>query len=230
MSDHPAQKIAVLGGTGKEGKGLAYRWALAGHDVVIGSRQLEKAQAAVDEIRSLSNTPIKLQADINESAAKSQDIITITVPFAAHQSMVESIKPFVQGKLIIDVTVPLVPPKVTRVQIPEAGSAAMHTWKILGEETRVVSAFQNISYERLMNKDQDIDCDVLVSGTDRESRELVIALAQDAGMKAWDAGPLENSIIAEGLTSILIHLNKKYGVEASGIKITGIPEPMGETR
>jgi 8-hydroxy-5-deazaflavin:NADPH oxidoreductase len=221
-------KIAILGGTGKEGKGLAYRWALAGHEVIIGSRQLEKAQVAVDEILAICSKPVKLTANTNEKAAQMQEIAVLTVPYTAHQAMVESIKPLITSKLLIDVTVPLVPPKVTRVQIPEAGSAAMEALSILGEGSRVVSAFQNISYERLMN-DQEIDCDVLVSGNDKESRELVIALAKDAGMRAWDAGPLENSIVAEGLTSILIHLNKKYAVEASGIRITGIPENHQET-
>jgi NADPH-dependent F420 reductase len=164
-----------------------------------------------------------LKASTNEEAAQKQEIIVLTVPYAAHRPMLETIKTFVSGKLFIDVTVPLVPPKVTRVHIPEAGSAALEAQEILGEDAKIVSAFQNISYERLMNN-KDIDCDVLVTGTDKESRELVLGLVQDAGMKGWDAGQIENSIVAEGLTSILIYLNKKYGVEAAGIKITGIPE------
>lgn len=223
MENSPKYQIAILGGTGKEGKGLAYRWALAGHHVVIGSRQIEKAQAAVEEVKQISKEHLELNAATNDTAVQTQEIIVLTVPYSAHVSMVESIKPFMVGKLLIDVTVPLVPPKVTRVQIPAAGSAAMESLSILGEGTRVVSAFQNISYERLIHH-QDIDCDVLVTGTDKESRELVIGLVEDAGMKGWDAGPIENSIVAEGLTSILIHLNKKHGVEASGIRITGILE------
>jgi NADPH-dependent F420 reductase len=222
MSDSPKFKIAILGGTGKEGKGLAFRWALAGHDVVIGSRQLEKAQAAVEDVKMLLPQGVGIQAALNEIAAQSQEIIVLTVPYAVHQTMIEAIKPYISGKIFIDVTVPLVPPKVTRVQIPAAGSAAMEAVTILGDTVRVVSAFQNISYERLLNN-QEIDCDVLVTGTDKETRDIVIGLVQDAGMKGWDAGPIENSIVAEGLTSILIHLNKKYGVEASGIRITGIP-------
>jgi NADPH-dependent F420 reductase len=222
MSDSPKHKIAILGGTGKEGKGLAFRWALAGHDVVIGSRQLEKAQAAVEDVKMLLPQGVGIQAALNEIAAQSQEIIVLTVPYAVHQTMIEAIKPYISGKIFIDVTVPLVPPKVTRVQIPAAGSAAMEAVTILGDTVRVVSAFQNISYERLLNN-QEIDCDVLVTGTDKETRDIVIGLVQDAGMKGWDAGPIENSIVAEGLTSILIHLNKKYGVEASGIRITGIP-------
>jgi len=222
MSDSPKYKIAILGGTGKEGKGLAYRWALAGHDVTIGSRQLEKAQAAVEDVKMLLPHGVEIHADLNEIAAQSQEIIVLTVPYAVHQTMIEVIKPYTSGKIFIDVTVPLVPPKVTRVQIPAAGSAAMEAVTILGDTVRVASAFQNISYERLLNN-QEIDCDVLVTGTDKETRDIVIGLVQDAGMKGWDAGPIENSIVAEGLTSILIYLNKKYGVEASGIRITGIP-------
>ena len=223
MTPSPVYKIAILGGTGKEGKGLAYRWAMAGHDVIIGSRQLEKAQAAVEEIRSLLPTRASIRAALNETAAQSQEIVVLTVPYAVHEAMLEAIRPFMEGKVFIDVTVPLVPPKVTKVQIPASGSAALEAVKILGENVRVVSAFQNISYERLLNN-QEIDCDVLVTGTDKETRELVIGLVADAGMKGWDAGPIENSIVAEGLTSILIHLNKKYGVEASGIRITGITQ------
>jgi NADPH-dependent F420 reductase len=223
MSDSAKYKIAVLGGTGKEGKGLAYRWALAGHGVIIGSRQIEKAQAAVEEIKTLFPSGVEIKAALNETAAQTQEIIVLTVPYAVHKPMLEAIKPFVEGKIFIDVTVPLVPPKVTRVQIPAAGSAALEAVSILGENVKVVSAFQNISYERLINN-QTIDCDVLVTGTDKETREIVIGLVQDAGMRGWDAGPIENSIVAEGLTSILIYLNKKYGVEASGIRITGIPQ------
>lgn len=222
MLDSPKYKIAILGGTGKEGKGLAFRWALAGHDVIIGSRQLEKAQAAVEDIKMLLPQGAGIQAALNEIAAQSQDIIVLTVPYAVHQTMIEALKPYLAGKIFIDVTVPLVPPKVTKVQIPPAGSAAMEAVNILGDTVKVVSAFQNISYERLINN-QEIDCDVLVTGTDKDTRDIVIGLVQDAGMKGWDAGPIENSIVAEGLTSILIHLNKKYGVEASGIRITGIP-------
>jgi len=223
MDNLSKYKIAILGGTGKEGKGLAYRWALAGHQVVIGSRLMEKAQAAVEELASLLPEGKKIGAALNEEAAQSQEIIVLTVPYAVHQSMLEAIKPHVQGKIFIDVTVPLVPPKVSRVQIPAAGSAALEAVKFLGEDVKVASAFQNISYERLLNN-QEIDCDVLVTGTDKETREAVIGLVQDAGMKGWDAGPIENSIVAEGLTSILIYLNKKHGVEASGIRITGIPQ------
>jgi NADPH-dependent F420 reductase len=216
------KKIAIIGGTGKEGKGLAFRWARAGHDVVIGSRVLEKAQTAADEINLLlTGANKKVSGKDNLSAASEADIVVLTVPYNVHKDMLVLLKEVVQNKILIDVTVPLVPPKVSRVQMPPAGSAALEAREILGGETKLVSAFQNISYEKLLN-DEDIECDVLVSG-DKEARALVIEMIKEIGLKAWDAGPLENSMIAEGLTSILIGINKQFGVQSAGIKITGIP-------
>lgn len=130
-------------------------------------------------------------------------------------------KPQLQGKILIDVTVPLVPPKVTRVQMPSAGSAAQEAQQILGEAVQVVSAFQNISYENLLTQ-EDIDCDVLICGSGKAAREIVLNLVKAAGLVGWDAGPLENSVVVEGLTSILIGINKQFGVKSSGIKITGV--------
>jgi NADPH-dependent F420 reductase len=217
-----AERIALLGGTGKEGKGLAYRWAKAGYEIVIGSRQVEKAQIAADDLNKLikdSKNPVTGLE--NHQAADWCDIAVLTVPFSAHKAMLEDIKECVEGKILVDVTVPLVPPKVKKVQMPEEGSAALQAKKILGENVQVVSAFQNISYERLMTED-DIDCDVLVSGSSKDARELILRLVKDAGMVGWDAGPIENSVIAEGLTSILIGINSQFGIKDSGIKITGV--------
>jgi NADPH-dependent F420 reductase len=126
------------------------------------------------------------------------------------------------GKILIDVTVPLVPPKVTKVQMPPEGSAAQQAQAILGDATRVVAAFQNISYEHLLN-DEDIQCDVLVTGIDKEARSIVLDLVKAAGMVGWDAGPIENSVVIEGMTSVLIGINKQFGVQSAGIKITGVP-------
>lgn len=217
-----ADRIALLGGTGKEGKGLAFRWAKAGYEVVIGSRQIEKAQIAADELNLLlgkvKNPITGLQ---NFQAADWCDIAVLTVPFAAHQAILAELKDCLNGKILIDVTVPLVPPKVSKVQLPPAGSAALEARDILGEGIQVVSAFQNISYERLM-EDADIDCDVLVTGTSKDARRIVLELIEKAGMVGWDAGPIENSVVAEGLTSVLIGLNSQFGIHNSGIKITGI--------
>ncbi len=215
--------IAVLGGTGKEGKGLAYRWARAGYRVIIGSRQVEKAQAAVDELRSkLAGSSAAIEGITNPEAAAAAQILVLTVPYAAHRATLESVKDQAQGKLLVDVTVPLAPPKVTKVQMPPAGSAAQEARQILGENVEVVDAFQNISYEHLLN-DESVECDVLVTGSSKAARQAALELVAAAGLTGWDAGPIENSVVIEGLTSILIHLNKQYGVESAGIKITGIP-------
>ena len=217
-----AERIALIGGTGKEGKGLAYRWAKAGYEVVIGSRQIEKAQIAADEINQLlvdaKNPVTGLQ---NIQAADWCDYAVLTIPYTAHQAILAELKECLSGKILIDVTVPLVPPKVSKVQLPMAGSAALEARDILGEGIQVVSAFQNISYERLM-EDGDIECDVLVTGTSKDARKAVLELVEKAGMVGWDAGPIENSMVAEGLTSVLIGLNSQFGIHNAGIKITGI--------
>ena len=158
----------------------------------------------------------------NVSAAQAADIIVLTVPYSAHQSTIASVKDACQGKVFVDVTVPLVPPKVSRVQMPAAGSASQEAQHMLGEGVKVVTAFQNIGADHLKDHEHTIDCDVLVCGDDKEAKATVIALAADAGMQAWDAGPLANAVIAEGLTSVLIGLNIKHKVKASGIRITGI--------
>lgn len=217
-----AERIALLGGTGKEGKGLAFRWAKAGYEVVIGSRQIEKAQIAADELNQLlGKTKNPITGLQNFQAADWCDIAVLTVPFAAHQAILAELKDCLTGKILIDVTVPLVPPKVSKVQMPPAGSAALEARDILGEGIQVVSAFQNISYERLM-EDGDIECDVLVTGTSKDARKIVLELVEKAGMVGWDAGPIENSVVAEGLTSVLIGLNSQFGIHNAGIKITGI--------
>jgi len=217
-----AQTIAIIGGTGKEGKGLAYRWAKAGYTILIGSRVREKALATVAELKEKLGHSVRIEGMTNQEAAEKAEIVVLTVPYAAHQETLMSIKEQVQGKIFIDVTVPLVPPKVTRVHIPPAGSAAQEAQNILGPDVQVVSAFQNISYEHLLN-DHDVDCDVLVCGGTHSARAEVIKLVEAAGLTGWDAGPIENSIVAEGLTSILIGINKQYGVESAGIRITGVP-------
>jgi len=216
--------IAIVGGTGKEGKGLAYRWSRIGYDILIGSRQVEKAESAAASVRELPGILGTVKGLPNYEAVKAADLAVLTVPFSAHVSMLEHIRDAVQGKILIDVTVPLVPPRVTKVQMPEAGSAAQEARKVLGDQVEVVAAFQNISYEHLLS-DEDIHCDVLVTGSSKAARTVVIDLIRQAGMVAWDAGPIENSVVVEGLTSILIGINKQYGVESSGIKITGVPRP-----
>lgn len=221
--DSKIEKIAIIGGTGKEGKGLAYRWINAGYEVIIGSRKLERAKQAVKELTSMipAEKIVNISGKENNDAAKEGDIIVITVPYKFHEDILEQLHPFVQGKVVLDVTVPLVPPKVSTVHIPKNGSAALSAQIILGEDVKVISAFQNISFELLLGNKQ-IDCDVLVCGKDKSARELGVRLVNDTGLVGWDAGPLENSIVAEGLTSILIRINKKYGSKSAGIRITGV--------
>jgi 8-hydroxy-5-deazaflavin:NADPH oxidoreductase len=218
------KKIAILGGTGKEGKGLAYRWAKAGYQIIIGSRNKEKADVAVFELKGILGNQFEITGATNPEAAQAGDVVVMTVPFGVHKEMLESLKPYVAGKVFIDVSVPLVPPKVTKVQMPAAGSAAQEAQQILGETVQVVSAFQNISYEHLLN-DKELECDVLVCGSGKPARMIALELVKAAGLVGWDAGPLENSVVVEGLTSVLIGLNKQFGVQAAGIRITGIPRP-----
>ena len=213
--------IAVLGGTGKEGKGLVYRWAKAGYHIHIGSRDAVKAQSAANEIMGLLEGEAFVAGMSNLEAAQQADIIVLTVPYAAHKSTLESVKDALKGKVLIDVTVPLVPPIVATVQMPPAGSATQEAKEILGADAQVCAAFQNISHEHLLD-DSDVECDVLVTGTSKEARAETIKLVEAAGLTGWDAGPLENSVVVEGLTSVLIGINKKYGSTHAGIKITGV--------
>jgi 8-hydroxy-5-deazaflavin:NADPH oxidoreductase len=218
------KKIAILGGTGKEGKGLAYRWAKAGLEVVIGSRTQEKAQAVANELNGkLKENGETVKGMENKNAADWSDLVVLTVPHSAQMNMLQTVKESVSGKILINVTVPLVPPKVTKVQMPPAGSAAQEAQDFLGEQTAVVAAFQNVSYERLLN-DEDVNCDVIVCGTGKAARQVVINLVQKAGMVGWDGGVIENAVVVEGMTSILIGLNKQFEGRAAGIKITGIDE------
>ena len=222
MSDQPHMiSVAVLGGTGKEGKGLAYRWAKAGYRILIGSRTPEKAKAAALELLELLGGKAFIEGTTNLEAAQTAEIVVLTVPYAAHRETLEGVKDALQGKILIDVTVPLVPPSVTKVHMPPAGSAAQEAQEILGENVQVTSAFQNISYEHLLH-DEPVECDVLVTGTSQEARAETLKLVAAAGLTGWDAGPIENSAVVEGMTSVLIGINKQYSSKSAGIKITGI--------
>jgi NADPH-dependent F420 reductase len=222
MSDaHLLLSIAVLGGTGKEGKGLAYRWAKAGYLVLIGSRDAEKAKAAAAELKGMLGNEGSVEGMGNLEAARHANIVVLSVPYSAHKSTLEAVKEELTGKILIDVTVPLVPPKVATVQMPPAGSAAQEAKEVLGDGIQICAAFQNISYEHLLD-DADVQCDVLVTGTSKDARAETIKLVEAAGLTGWDAGPIENSVVIEGLTSVLIGINKKYGSTHAGIKITGV--------
>lgn len=212
--------IAVLGGTGKEGKGLAYRWAKAGYRVLIGSRSSEKAVTAASEIMELLEGSSSVVGTTNLEAAEQADIVVITVPYAGHRDTLERVKDVLKGKLLVDVTVPLVPPKLSKVQMPPAGSAAQEAKEIVGEDVEVAAAFHSVSHELLIGE-EDVECDVLVTGTSKKARTETLTLVEATGLIGWDAGLIENSVVLEGLSSVLININKQYGSKHAGIKITG---------
>ena len=213
------ESIAILGGTGDLGTGLAIRWAKAGHKIIIGSRTLEKAQAAVAKLQEISpDTPA--EAMENADAAAAGEIVVLTVPAEHQLSTLEHVRTGLAGKILIDVTVPLVPPKVGTVQLPPEGSAGKRAQELLGDGVMVVSAFQNVA-AHLLQQDVHIECDVLVAGNKKQARERVIELITQAGMKGWHAGPIANSAAAEALTSVLIQINRQGEISHAGIKIVG---------
>lgn len=218
-----AFSICVVGGTGAEGGGLALRWAHAGHRVSIGSRDLAKAQAAARELNAILSAELIVGAECRGGAAAA-DIVVLAVPFVAQMPTVTLLKDVLAGKILVDVTVPLVPPKVSRVQLPPTDSCVVAVQQMLGDGVRVVSAFQNVSAHKLKKLGSQIDCDVLVSADDKEARIVGMALANDAGLRGVDAGPLANSVVAESLTSALIWINRTYKIPDAGIRITGLPE------
>jgi hypothetical protein len=215
--------IAVVGGTGKLGSGLARRLAKAGYDLVIGSRDLGRAQQAARALARDTGGQVTGQA--NRAAAAAADIVIVAVPFASQRAILEDIGPAVQGKIVVDATVPLVPPKVARVQLPPEGSAAEIARAVLGAGVRLVSAFHNVAAHKLI-QEVAIDCDVLVFGDQVAAREAVVELAVAMELRGVHAGPLANAAAAEALTSVLVGINKRYKSDGAGIRITGIdPDP-----
>lgn len=213
------ETIAILGGTGDLGTGLAIRWARAGHKIIIGSRTLDKAQAAVDNLRKIS-PETAAEAMENADAAAAGDVVVLTVPAEHQLTTLEHVRAGLTGKILIDVTVPLVPPKVGTVQLPPEGSAGKRAQDFLGDDVMVVSAFQNVA-AHLLQQEVHIECDVLVSGNRKEARQQVIELITQAGLKGWHAGPIANAAAAEALTSVLIQINRQGEISHAGIKIVG---------
>ena len=207
--------IAVIGGTGAEGSGLAARWARAGYRVILGSRNADSAAAAAAEFGA--------EGMDNAAAVSACDIAVLTVPYAAQRATLTGLREGLQGKILVDVTVPLVPPKVMRVQLPDEGCAALIAQAVLGDNVRVVSAFQNVSAHHLKDPDHVMDCDVLITGDDPAAREEVVKLATAAGLNGIEAGPLDNAVAAEAMTSLLIWINRKYKSPGAGIRITALP-------
>lgn len=212
------QAVAIIGGTGELGSAIARRLALAGTPVVIGSRDAMRAAASAEALSAEIGQPVA--AGINADAAARADIIIVTVPFASQEATLRDIASVAVGKIVVDTTVPLVPPKVMRVQLPPEGAAALRAQRILGEGVRVVSAFHNVAAHKLAT-DAVVECDVLVFGDDKSARETVVQIVEACGLRGLHAGALANSAAAEALTSILIFLNKHYAADGAGLRITG---------
>ena len=224
--DGESPTIAVIGGTGAEGSAIALRLGHAGYRVVIGTRDSAKGVRVTAELNKLLGADA-IEFAGNAEAAGKADIVILTVPYTAQEATVQEIRAFLTGKIVIDATVPLVPPKVSNVQLPPGGSAVARNQSMLGDKVRVVSAFQNVAAHKLRRLDADVQCDVLVCGDDVEARSITLELITKMGLRALDAGPICNSAAAEALTSLLIFFNRKYKVSGSGIRITGLDD--GET-
>lgn len=213
--------IAILGGTGQLGPGLALRWAHAGHRVIIGSRQAEKAQGVAAGLNAELGSGA-IEGMQNPEAARQADICVLTVDQDAHQAALESVKAAVQGKILVDTTARLSFPGLTPPAPPAAAQLAQQ-W--LGPGTRVVAAFQTVPAASLRkNIDQPLDADVLVCAADAATAEEVMALARDGGLQAYYAGTLDKAIVVEGLTSILVSMNKYYKSRHGTFKVAGIPK------
>ncbi|MBN1121944.1 MAG: NADPH-dependent F420 reductase [Anaerolineae bacterium] len=221
MSSEQLPIVAVLGGTGKEGSGLSLRWARSGYQIIIGSRTPDKALRVAGELNDLLGENL-IRGMANEGAAREADLVVLTVPYSAHRATLESVREAVQGKTLVDVTVPLKPPQVSTVNLPEGRTAAEEAQALLGDGVKVISAFQNVSAGHLKDLDHRVDCDVLICGDDEEAKLVAIRLAEAADMRGIDAGPLVNAIVAESLTPLLVGINKRYKVKGAGIRITGI--------
>lgn len=214
--------LAILGGTGKEGPGLAMRWALAGYRILIGSRSLEKAQATAAEVNRAAGVET-VQGMENGQAARQADICILTVVQSAHQEALAALQQDLQGKILVDATARV---DFRDPQAPPAPSAARQAQDLLGENVRLVAAFQNVPAHALKkNLEAMIETDVLVCSDDVDAAQQVIRLAQAGKMRAYFAGSLDLSNVVEGLTALLINMNKYYGLKTASIKITGVEQP-----
>lgn len=218
-AERPLMRIGIVGGTGKEGSGLALRWARCGHTVTIGSREAERGR---DAAQKLSSGGVSIAGGSNADACDAE-VVVLSVPYAAHAETLASVKPFLGGKIVVDITVPLKPPAVRRVHLPAGRAAALEAQSVLGPEARVVASLHHVSSVHLSDPEHAIDCDVLVCSDDGEARRTVMGLVADLGLRALDAGPLENAIALEALTPVLLHLNKVYKSPGAGIRFTGLP-------
>ncbi len=220
-------RIGIVGGTGREGRGLALRWARAGHQVALGSRDAERARTRAGELAPTLHDGADpghglIEGGSNEWAVSAADVVVLTVPYAAHEATLRELAPHLAGRVLIDITVPLVPPRVQQVHLPEGQSAALVAQAIVGSGTPVAAALHHVSSAHLGDPAHAVDCDVLVCSDDPRAMALTLGLVQDLGARAFDAGPLRNAIALESLTPVLLHLSKRYKVTGVGVRFTGL--------
>lgn len=213
-------RIAILGGTGREGHGLALRWAKAGHTIVLGSRDAQRASVRARDLSSLGHG--KIIGDDNVSATAGADAVLVSVPYSAHGKLLTELRHVLHGRIVIDITVPLEPPRIQEVRLPPGNAAALEAQAILGTSTHVAAALHHIGSTHLADLDRPLEGDVLVSSDFDDALRLTIGLVADLGLRGLDAGSLRNAIALEALTSVLLHINKRYGVEGAGIRIAGV--------
>ena len=214
-------RIGIVGGTGREGSGLAVRWAKAGHDVCIGSRDAARGASVAAALAEAHG--VALRGADNEGACADAEVVLMSVPYAGHAAMFEQLAGALEGRIAIDLTIPLKPPKVRSVHLPEGQAAALEAKAIVGDGVRLVAALHHISSDHLGDPEHAFDCDVLVCSDDQDARATVIELVADLGLPGVDAGVLRNAIALESLTPVLLHINRRYGVTGAGIRITGLP-------
>jgi 8-hydroxy-5-deazaflavin:NADPH oxidoreductase len=212
-------RIAVIGGTGDLGSGLARLWSSAGYPIVIGSRAKERAVAAAQQLALQTNADVS--GDDNRGAAQNAEVVALCVPYSSHDSIIEEIAPVMAGKILVDAVVPLLPPRVWVVHLPPVSSPALAAQRRLGVEVRVAAAFHNVSAKKL-HDGHKADCDVLVFSDDGQVRARIIKLADVIATRGVDGGVLANAIAAEALTSVLIAINRHYKIAGAGIRITGL--------
>jgi NADPH-dependent F420 reductase len=220
-------RIGIVGGTGNLGNGLALRWARAGHAIAIGSRDAAKARAFAAQLAKGGQVGHgAIEGGDNAWAAREADIVALTVPYEAHDQTVRAIREAATGKVVIDTTVPLRPPKVSRVQLPAGQAAALEAQALLGAGAAVAAAFHHVSAAHLADLSHAIDCDVLVASDDARAKAATLDLARDLGLRGLDAGSLVNAIALESLTPVLIHLNRTYkSPGGAGIVMTNLGGP-----
>ncbi|MDE3087996.1 MAG: NADPH-dependent F420 reductase [Chloroflexota bacterium] len=214
--------LAIIGGTGKEGNALAFRFAKAGVNVIIGSRDAAKGDNAAREMNARFSAT-NVTGTSNRDAAAQADIILLAVPYDGMKPILEDIRDAAQNKIVINIASSLDPERKSRAKPPAAGSVTAEVQQFFGDTAKVVCAFQNISPEKLESVEESIDTDVIVCGGDRAAREIVIALIRRIGIDAFDGGVLANAVAVEALTAVLIAVNIKYKVKGAGIRLTGVP-------